>query len=89
MRVVLDVERHPGPKRALPLRGRDVLVPDVLPTITQRHDVAVVEFENICESETSMGSKSSSITISASNIFEPILRQGSSDRDKQALSFRA
>ena len=70
-----DVERH-GPKRALPLRGRDVLVQDVLPTTVQRYDMAVAEFENICESETSMGSKSSSITvstkwvISASNIFQ-------------------
>ena len=40
-----DIERHPGPKRALPLRGRDVLVPDVLPTTAQRHDLAGSEFE--------------------------------------------
>ena len=44
-----------------------------------------------CESETSMGSESSSTTVStnwvtsASHIFEPVLRQGASDRDKQAL----
>ena len=63
-----DIERHPGPKRTLPLRGRDVLVQDVLPTTAQRYDVAVVEFENRCELETSMGSKSSSITVST-NLF--------------------
>ena len=82
-----DIERHPG-KRALSLRGRDVLVQDVLPTTAQRYGGAVAEFENICESETSMGSKSSSITvsmnwvISAFNIFEPFLRQGPSNGDK-------
>ena len=65
-------------------------VQDVLPT-AQRYDVAV-SVKNICESETFMGSKSSSTTvptnwvISASNIFEPVLRQGPSDRDKRALS---
>ena len=32
-------------KRALPPRGRDVLVQDVLPTTAQRYDVAVSEFE--------------------------------------------
>ena len=40
-----DIGRHPGPKRAHPLRGRDVLVQEVLPTSAQRHDVAVSEFE--------------------------------------------
>ena len=32
-------------KRALPLRGRDVLVQDVLPTAAQRFDMAVSELE--------------------------------------------
>ena len=27
-----DIERHPGPKRARPLRGRDVPIQDILPT---------------------------------------------------------
>ena len=48
-----DIECHPGPKRALPLRGRDVLVQDVPSATAQR-----------CESQISMGSKSSSITVS-------------------------
>ena len=49
---------------------------DVLPT-AQRYDRAVAEVENCLEPETSMGSKSSSITvsinwvISAFNLFEP------------------
>ena len=50
----------------------------VLLTTAQRHGGAVAEFKkHICESETSMGSKSSSIAvptnwvISAFNIFEP------------------
>ena len=74
-----DIERLP--ERALPLRGRDFLVRDVLLTTAQRYDVAVSEFENFCESETSMGSKSSSITvstdcvISAFHIFGPALCQ--------------
>ena len=90
-RLELLFERHPGPKRALPPR-RDVLVQDVLPTAAQRYDVAVSVCENMCESETCMDSKSSSTTVStnwvlfASNIFEPVLRQGVSDQDKRALS---
>ena len=56
------IERHPGPKRPLPLRGWDVLVQDDLPTTVQRYDVAASESENNCLSGTSMGSKSSSIT---------------------------
>ena len=39
------IERHLGPKRALPLRGRDVLAQDVLPTTAQRYNLAVSEFE--------------------------------------------
>ena len=39
-----DIDRNPGPKRALPPRGRDVQVQDVLPT-TEGCDVAVTEFE--------------------------------------------
>ena len=39
-----NIERHSGAKRALPLRGRDVLVQNVLPTTAQRYDVAVSEF---------------------------------------------
>ena len=38
-----DIERHPGPTQARPLRGQDVLVQDVLPTTAQRYDVAVSE----------------------------------------------
>ena len=41
----VDIERHTGPKRALPSRGRDVLVQDVLPTTAHRSDVPVAEFE--------------------------------------------
>ena len=40
-----DIERHPGPTCALPLRRRDVLVQDVLPTAAQHNDVAGSEFE--------------------------------------------
>ena len=40
-----DIERHPGPKRALPSRGRDVPLQDALPTTAQHYDVAVSEFE--------------------------------------------
>ena len=40
-----DIERHPGPKKAIPLRGRDVLMQDVLPTAAQHRDVAVSELE--------------------------------------------
>ena len=40
-----DIKRHPGPKRALLLRGRDVLVQDVLPATAQRYDVTVSEFD--------------------------------------------
>ena len=40
-----DIERHPCPKRALLLRGRDVLVQDVLLTTAQRYDVAFAEFD--------------------------------------------
>ena len=39
-----DIERNPGPKRALHPRGRDIMV-HVLPTAVQRYDVAVSEFE--------------------------------------------
>ena len=39
-----NFERHPGPKRALPLRGRDVLM-HVLPTTAQHYDMAVSGFE--------------------------------------------
>ena len=63
------------------------------PPLRKVTDVAVLQSsKNICESETSMGLKSSSITVStnwvtsASNVFEPVLRQGAWDRDKQALS---
>ena len=59
-----DIERHQEPKRASSSRGREVLVQDVLPTTAQRYDGAVAEFENICESETSMGSRGSPITVS-------------------------
>ena len=94
-RLELLFERHPGPKHALPPRRRDVLVQDVLLTSAQRYDDMtwpVSVCENMCESETCMDSKSSSTTVStnwvlfASNIFEPVLRQGVSDQDKRALS---
>ena len=70
---------------------------DVLPTTAQRYDVAVAEFEKylLVSDIHGLEEKSSSITVSTSwatsvsNIFEPVLRQGPSDRDKQALSFRA
>ena len=60
------------------LRGRDVLVRNVPPTTAQRHDVAVSEFENICLSETSMGSKSSSITVSTNWVIVRDPRTGTS-----------
>ena len=91
-RLELLFERHPGLKRALPPRRRDVLVQDVLLTSAQRYDVAVSVCENMCESETCMDSKSSSTTVStnwvlfASHIFEPVLRQGVSNQDKRAIS---
>ena len=44
-RLELLFERHPGPKRALLPRRRDVLVQDVLLTSVQRYDVAV----SVCE----------------------------------------
>ena len=40
-----DIERHRGPERALPSRGRDILVQDGMPTTAQRWDAAVSEFE--------------------------------------------
>ena len=40
-----DIERHPGPKRAMPLRDWDVLLQDVLPTTAEHCDVAGSEFE--------------------------------------------
>ena len=57
-----DIEKNPGPKRALHPRGRDVLVQgvlvqDVLPTVAQRYDVAESEFEEYLRvRETFMGS---------------------------------
>ena len=48
---VADIEGHPGPKPALPLRGRLVLVQDVLPTTAQHYDVAVSEYEKILASQ--------------------------------------
>ena len=33
-----DIDRHPGPKRALLLRGRDVPMQDALPTAAQHYD---------------------------------------------------
>ena len=41
-----DIERHPGPQRAMLLRGRDVLLQYVLPSAAQHSDVAISEFEN-------------------------------------------
>ena len=38
-------KKHPGPKRALPSRGRDVLTQVILPTSSQHDDVAVSDFE--------------------------------------------
>ena len=40
-----NTERHPGPKRALLLGGRDILLRDVLPTAAVRFDVAVPKLE--------------------------------------------
>ena len=40
-----EIERHPGPKRTLPWRGRDVPMQDILPTAAQHNDVAVSKFE--------------------------------------------
>ena len=59
------MERHPGPKRALPLQRQDVLMPGVLPTTAQHHDVAVSRFEKLLASrQRFMGSKNSSATVS-------------------------
>ena len=41
-----DTERHRGPKRALLLQKRDVLMLDVPPTAARRCDVAVSKFED-------------------------------------------
>ena len=38
------IEKHPGPKRARPSRGRGVQIQDVLPTTAQHDDVAVSDF---------------------------------------------
>ena len=40
-----DIERHPGPKRALLLQKRDVLMQDVPPTAAKCYDMAVSKFE--------------------------------------------
>ena len=40
-----DIERHSGPKRARPLRGRDVPMQDILPTTAQHFDVAVSKLD--------------------------------------------
>ena len=85
----------PGSKRALPLRGRDVLVQDALPL----RNVVMWSFVNFkinlrvrdihwLEELANHGLNELGV-ISASNIFKPVLRQGPSDRDKQALSFPA
>ena len=91
-RLELLFERHPGPKRALPPRRRDVLVQDVLLTSAQRYDVAVSVCENMCESRDMHGLEElvnhglNELVLIASNIFESVLRQGVSDQDKRALS---
>ena len=41
-----DIERHPGPKRALPSRGRSGLIQDMLPATAQHSDMAALELEN-------------------------------------------
>ena len=46
-----DTKRHPGPKSVLSLRGRDVLVQDVLFTSVQRCDGAVAEVRKRFESQ--------------------------------------
>ena len=45
-----DIEKRPGPKRALPSQGRDALLRVLLSTSAQHKDVAVSEFENTCVS---------------------------------------
>ena len=54
-----DIERRPGPKRALLLR--DVLLGDVLPTAARLFEVAVPGFEEYLRDETFMGAKNSSL----------------------------
>ena len=46
-----DIEKQAGPKRALPSRGRGVLIQGMLPTTAQHDDVAVSDFEKILASQ--------------------------------------
>ena len=46
-----DIERYPGPKRALPMRGRDVSMQDILPTTAQHNSVAAPEFEKCLQTK--------------------------------------
>ena len=60
----VDIERHPGPKRALPSRGRGVLIQDILPTTAEHDDVAVSEFEKYLRVKNIHGAKNLSATVS-------------------------
>ena len=79
-----DIERNTGPRRALPPRGRDVLVQDFLPTTSQRYDVGVSEFEKYMRVRDIHGLKNSSTAVSinwvtlVSSISESALRQAAS-----------
>ena len=86
------IDINPGPKRALPPRGRDVLVQDVLPTTAQLYDVTASEFEEYLRVRDSHGSKNSLAAVSmiwvtpVSNISESGLREAASGRGRRAHS---
>ena len=60
-----DIERHPGPKRAFLLRGRNVLLRDV-PLLRFALTWPFQNLKNISETETFMGSKDSSAAAEVS-----------------------